>query len=451
MCVGTEKTFFVVDTNILIYNCDCLEKYLNETENIKYLIPKQVVKELNRLLKVKNKVEIKVSLDFIEKYEKLGFLEILKDDVVPRNIASYWNESITDFFIISYSKKYNATLLTADKFMFELAISQNIDAIVIEYYSGNNGFVEYEDFKKELISRKNSSFFKEISFYNTYFTPYVVVDLPFLMKNIYLVELCIELDKPIGISIQTLLEIQLLNDLKNESVRELFAILKKYIAMRKIMVIFNKTLPSELNKEFEDCNYDLNTIVAAYERKAIFITSDFNLYCTAKSQGVKTIYIEEELYLWEFEEYILGYKKTSLTKKEEEVASKYIAKLKNDSARYLEKVDGIKTFSFIKKLAKEYIVDDEKVVLLRHVKDMLFSRKKRTYPHNVIGNGDFLIIQERYNEELSFKYRQIIYMVKDIQKEEFLKISDLFLPLFCEEDFGFMKRYSCLIADNIFA
>lgn len=451
MCVGTEKTCFVVDTNILIYNCDCLEKYLNETKNIKYLIPKQVVKELKRLLIVKNKVEIKGSLDFIEKYEKLGFLEVLKDDVVPKSIASYWNETITDFFIISYAKKYNATLLTADKFMFELAISQNIDAIVIEYYTGKNGFVEYEYFKKELISRKNSSFFKETSFYNTYFTPYVVVDLPFLMKNIYLVELCLELDKPVGISIQTLLEIQLLNDLKNESVSELFAILKKYIAMRKIMVIFNKILPSELNEDFDDSNYDLNTIVAVYERKSIFVTSDFNLYSIAKSQGVKTIYIEEELYLWEFEKYILGYKKTDLTKKEGEAVSKYIAKLKNDSARYLEKVDGIKTFSFIKKLTKEYIVDDKKVVLLRHVKDMLFSRKKRNYPNNVIENGDFLIIQETYNEELSFKYRQIIYMVKDIQKEEFVKISDLFLPAFCEEDFGFMKRYSCLIADNIFA
>lgn len=450
MCASSKEALFVVDTNVLIYNCDSLEKYLNETKNLKYLIPKQVVKELNRLLIVKNKVEIKDSLAFIKKYEELGFLEILKDDVIPEEIVSYWNESLTDFFIISYAKKYNATLITADKIMFELAIFAEVDVVIVEYFIGKDGFVKYEDFKKEIISRKNSSFFKTNSFANNYFTPYIVVDLPFLMKNIYLIEVCLELNKPVGISIQTFLEIQLLNDFKNESVNKIYSIVRKNIINRKLDVVFNKMLPSELNEDFEDFNYDLNTIVAAYERNAIFVTSDFNLYCLAKSQNVKTVYIEEELYLFEFEEYILEHKKTALTKKEEALVTKYIGKFKNDNSKYLDKMVGIKKFPFIKKLSKEYIVDDKKIILLRHVKDALFSRKKQYYPYNIIENGDFLIIQETYNGELSFKYRQVIYMVKDIQNEEFIKISDLFLPLFCKDDFSFMKRYSCLISDNIF-
>lgn len=448
-----NEEFFVIDTNILLYNLKCLIEYAKEKQNIKYLIPIQVFKELERLVQAKNKKEAFVALEGIKKLEEIGIAEILSEIIIPSSIVPYWKNDLADFYIISYAYKYKATLITADKIMFYFAAAKSIETVYIDYSTGeNDGFIEYEDFKDEMEIRANSCFFKRTSFYNKNNSPEILIDTSFILQNIDLIEKSIESGILFGISIQTLIEIKMINSFKNNYNYLLFCILKKYINKQKIQIIVNETMPTDLNENFDNSSIDFNVITVAYEKNLLLVTADYAIYSFAKYKDVDVLYLnQKKLSLDEFSE------KLSETKKDEPFeeylifVKKYVEKLKADDLKYPEIVKGINKFSFIKKIFKEYIFDDENIIVFADCKKSCLQFKKAVYPYNILQTNDFILIRENYSKDkIIYKYRLIIYFVKNIDEQIFVKISDSFLPtnlLFY--DINCMKRLVSSINDVV--
>ena len=447
-----NEEFFVIDTNILLYNLKCLIEYAKEKQNIKYLIPIQVIKELERLVQAKNKKEAVVALEGIKKLEEIGIVEILSEKIIPNSIVSYWKNDLADFYIISYAYKYKATLITADKIMFYIATTKSIETVYIDYSVGNDdGNIEYDDFKNEMEIRSNSCFFKRTSFYNKKNTPEILIDTSFILQNIDLIEKSIESGIVFCISIQTLIEIKMMNSFKNNYNYLIFCILKKYINKQKIQIIVNEIMPTELNENFDNGSIDFNVVSVAYEKNLLLVTADYAMYSFAKYKNIKVLYLnQKKLLLDEFSEKLSENIKDEPFEKHQIFVKEYVGKLKADDLKYPDVVKGINKFSFIKKICKEYIFDDENLIVFADCKKSCLQLKKAFYPYNTLQTNDFILIREIYSKDkVIYKYRLIIYLVKNIDEQILVKISDSFLPILLFYDINCMKRLVSSINDVV--
>ena len=447
-----NEEFFVIDTNILLYNLICLIEYAKEKQNIKYLIPIQVIKELERLVQAKNKKEAVVALEGIKKLEEIGIVEILSEKIIPNSIVSYWKNDLADFYIISYAYKYKATLITADKIMFYIATTKSIETVYIDYSVGNDdGNIEYDDFKNEMEIRSNSCFFKRTSFYNKKNTPEILIDTSFILQNIDLIEKSIESGIVFCISIQTLIEIKMMNSFKNNYNYLIFCILKKYINKQKIQIIVNEIMPTELNENFDNGSIDFNVVSVAYEKNLLLVTADYAMYSFAKYKNIKVLYLnQKKLLLDEFSEKLSENIKDEPFEKHQIFVKEYVGKLKADDLKYPDVVKGINKFSFIKKIFKEYIFDDENLIVFADCKKSCLQLKKTFYPYNTLQTNDFILIREIYSKDkVIYKYRLIIYFVKNIDEQILVKISDSFLPILLFYDINCMKRLVSSINDVV--
>ena len=92
------ENLFVLDTNILLYHLNYLTTYSKENEEIRYLIPIQVIKELEINTKNPNAL---IALNCIKQLEEINVAEILCENLDPTLVLPYWRNDLIDFHIIA--------------------------------------------------------------------------------------------------------------------------------------------------------------------------------------------------------------------------------------------------------------------------------------------------------------------------------------------------------------
>lgn len=437
-----QDLLFVLDTNVYVHNLEIVVRYASENKNVKYLIPYKIIKELEHLTFVGN-LYSNEALVQIKKLEEQGSVKIIDEVIKPSLVVPYWDNDIIDFYITAIAWKYNAILITADKIMFYIALSKSIPTVFLDYsILEKDEKMKYEEF--ECITKKVLESSNELDFYGCTSIPKVLIDTSFVTLNTKLVLEYLEAKKEnsLGISIQTLIELNKIGTFKDKKFTKILTMLKTYIEQDKIQIIINTLKPSQLNSIWIDSNIDFNIITTAYESYFVLLTSDITMHALAKSQNVKSLYIPkiESEYAIDLEECIfqtIKYVPNGYLKEYELLVDDYINGLKQSCIRYPEVIGDVKQLPFIKKISKDYIFDDKDIIVLHRMKKELYSQRYCKYPQNIISDRDIIVIREEIKD--SFKHRQIIYLIKSLKEQKFIKLSDSLLPNVVMDNISFTK------------
>lgn len=429
------ENLFVLDTNILLYHLNYLTTYSKEHQGIRYLIPIQVIKELEINTKNSNAL---IALNCIKQLEEINVAEILFENLDPTLVVPYWRNDLIDFHIIAYAHKYNATLLTTDKFMFFFAISVSVETVYLNCFENNIGEeIGYKSFEENIELHLTSATYKNLIFYNVFSSSEILLDTSFLLKNKDLVLEHLKFGEKFCVSIQTLIEVKSLNSLKEKYVTEVYDLLNQYIYLNQLDIVMNKSMPSSINEDVSDNILDLNCIIAAKENDLVLFTSDITMYSLAKKWGIREVYLDNNSKKVELS---VSNKIKEYDEEYENQFFHYNEKLKLDDKKYLDILKGKNSLEFVKRIYKEYIFEGENLVVFSDYKKRFSNAKKHKYPHNILKNNDFIVVRERYNQGSYYKFRQIIYRIQDIEAQIFVKISDSFFPNQLYDDRKFMKN-----------
>ena len=439
-----EELVFVLDTNVYIHSLDSIVRYVEGNKNVKYLIPIKVIQELDHLKKIGN-VEAFLGLEEIKNLQEKGVAQIIEEIIKPSSVVSYWDDDIVDFYILAIALKYKAILITGDKIMCYIALSKSIEVIYEDYsvYCESDKDLAYENFRNII----NEFFAGENKFNLTDCSciPKCLIDTSMVLHNMSVIQnyLNEKEENILGISIQTLIELNKIATFKEKKVTDLLKTVKLFIERKKIQIITNKLEPSKINNTWTDNNIDFNIISTAYENYFLLLTSDETIHALAKVQNLKSLYVRKGTLKLDLEECIFQTNMDSLNGNlthHQDLASNYIKVLNKLNTKYPEVIRDIKQLPFIKRIYEEHIFLNENnvnVIVLHRIVGDIFKRRYNRYPNNLVKDNDIIVIRE--GVENSHKYRQIIYFVESIDEQKFVKLSDSFIPTVVIDDMIFTQ------------
>lgn len=439
-----EELLFVLDTNVYMHSLESVVRYVSENENVKYLIPIKVIQELEHLTKINN-IEAVLALEKIEKFKEQGKANVIEEIIKPSSVVSYWDDDLVDFYILAVALKYRAILISGDKIMCYIALSKSIEIIYEDFsvYCESDKDLAYENFKNkitEFFAGENRFDLKECSC-----IPKCLIDTSVVIHNMPVIQkyLSQKEENVLGISIQTLIELNKIATFKEKKVTDLLKTVKLLIEKKKIQIITNKLMPSKINDIWVDNNIDFNIISTVYENYFMLLTSDKTIHALAKVQNLKSLYIRKGTENIDLEECIFQtdiYSSNDNLSEHQDLVSNYIKVLNKSNIRYPEVIQDIKQLPFIKKIYEDYIFLSENninVIVLHRIVNDIYKRRYHRYPNNIIKDNDIIVIREGF--ENSHKYRQIIYFTESINEQKFIRLSDSFVPNVVIDDMIFAQ------------